>query len=66
MKRRTQTFVLFVHLCRTAPRCRVYLSGSSVDAAADMFVRAFPTQRQCEDFIRTVYHQRKTLAEVMR
>ena len=65
-KRKTQSFVLFTRLCKLEPRCRVYLSGPSLTPPTDdRFVAAFPTVRQCEDFIRTAYHQCKTVEEIL-
>ena len=48
---------------------RVYLSAATLPAGAgatdDLVCAEFKTERQCDDFMRTAYHQRKPWREVL-
>lgn len=58
-------YVLYTRLTRLNPPAVVLSAASTPDVSRDVVVATFDTPRQCEDFIRTTYHQKKPLVDVL-
>jgi len=58
-------YVLYTQVTVNEPRYRVMLSGPSYGVPYNTFIKAFKSRQACEDYIRTTYHQRKRLEDIL-